>query len=72
MFSLDLLRVPLARLVGIGVEMTGIRTPIIRGISRDPKGLLPRFDLLKYRIFRECQYDIYDGENAHLKHDRSG
>ena len=37
MFPLDLLRIALARLVLIGIEMTRVRAPIVRIIPRDAK-----------------------------------
>ena len=50
MFALDLLRVPLARLVLVGIEMPGVRAPIIGVIARDAKRLEQRFELQKHLI----------------------
>lgn len=47
MFALNLLRVPLARLVLSCIQMTGVGTIIIRVISRDSKRLQKRFQLQK-------------------------
>ena len=38
MFALDLLRVPLARIVLVGLEMPRVGAPIIGVIAGDPKG----------------------------------
>jgi hypothetical protein len=50
MFALDLLRVPLARVMLVGIEMPGIRTPIIGVIAFDAKRLEQRFELQKHLI----------------------
>jgi hypothetical protein len=50
MFALDLLRVPLAWLVLVGIEMQGVRAPIIGVIARDAKRLEQRFELQKHLI----------------------
>jgi hypothetical protein len=47
MLALDLLRMALTRLVLIGIDMTGIRTPIVRVIAHDAKRLQQRFELQK-------------------------
>jgi hypothetical protein len=50
MFALDLLRVPLARLVLVGIEMPCICAPIVGVIARDTKRLEQRFALQKHLI----------------------
>ena len=50
MFALDLLRVALARIVLVGIEMPGVRAPIIGVIAGDPKRLEERFELQKHLI----------------------
>ena len=51
MFALDLLRVPLARLVLVGIEMPCRGAPIIGVIARDATGLQQRLPLQKNAIF---------------------
>jgi hypothetical protein len=51
MLALNLLPVAFARLVLIRIEMTGVRSPIVRVITRDPKRLQERFELQKHFIF---------------------
>jgi hypothetical protein len=50
MFALDLLCVPLARLVLVGIEMPGVRAPSIGVIATDAKRLAQPFELQKYLI----------------------
>jgi len=50
MFALDLLRVPLARLVLVGIEMPCICASIVGVIARDTKRLEQRFALQKHLI----------------------
>jgi len=50
MFALDLLRVPLARLVLVGIEMPCICAPIIGVIARDAKRLEQSFELQKHLV----------------------
>src|SRR4030095_11165066 len=54
-FTLDLLRVALARLVFIRIEMTRVRAPIVRIIPRDAKRFQQRLELEKYLIFAAPQ-----------------
>jgi hypothetical protein len=49
-FALDLLRVPLARLVLVGIEMPCICASIVGVIARDTKRLEQRFALQKHLI----------------------
>jgi hypothetical protein len=50
-FALDLLRVVLARLVLIRIEMTRVSVPIICLIPRDAKRFQQGFELQKHLIF---------------------
>ena len=50
MFALDLLRVPLTRLVLVGIEMPCICAPLVGVIARDTKRLEQRFALQKHLI----------------------
>jgi len=50
MCALDLLCVPLARLVLVGIEMPCICAPIVGVIARDTKRLEQRFALQKHLI----------------------
>jgi hypothetical protein len=50
MFALDLLRVPLARIGLVGIEMPHVRAPIIGVIARDAKRLEQRFELQNHLI----------------------
>jgi hypothetical protein len=52
MFALDLLCVPLARLVLVGIEMPGVRAPSIGVIAPDAKRLEQPFELQKHLILR--------------------
>ena len=50
MLPLDFLRVPLARSMLVGVEMTRGRAPIIRIIAHDAQGLEQPFELQKHLV----------------------
>src|SRR5262249_48633172 len=50
MFALNLLRVPLARLVLVGIEMPCVRAPIIGVIAPDTKRLEQPFELQKHVV----------------------
>ena len=47
MLALDLLRVPFARAVHLGVQMSCVRAPMIRREAGEAEGLQQRFELQK-------------------------
>ena len=60
----DLLRVPLTRLVRIGVEMTCVRAPIVRRIFRDSTRLQKPFTLQKHLVLATPEGVRYDLSTA--------
>ena len=50
MFALDLLHMPLARMMVGGIEMPGVRAPIIGVITPDAKRLVQLFELQKHLV----------------------
>ena len=56
MFALDLLHVPLARLMLGGIEMPSVRAPIIGVIARDAKRLEQPFELQKYVVLTPAKH----------------
>ena len=56
MFPLDLLRVALARLVLLSLDMSRVRAPIVRVIFRDPKRLQQRCELQKHFVLATSKH----------------
>ena len=63
MFALDLLRVQLARIVLVGIEMPCVRAPMIRMKTGEPEGLQQRF---------QRQKDIILAPSEHMREDLPG
>ena len=51
MFAFDLLGVPFARTMHVGIQMPGVGPPIVRVVAGEAEGLQQRLELQKDLVF---------------------